>query len=141
MCAPMRVYPAACASLVGGAALFETIGQRADVADDDAHRTSGLHRADADRRAAGDDVARLQHHVVRNEARQLRWWKDDIGDRIVLPLLVVEDGLDISVDGSMPVAITGPNTPKVSKLLARVHCAKPGSLAMISIAVTSLMQV
>jgi len=41
----------------------------------------------------------------------------------------------------MPVAIAGPNTPHVSKLLARVHCANPGLRAMISMAVTSLMQV
>jgi len=49
--------------------------------------------------------------------------------------------LTLSFDGSSPVAITGPKTPKVSKLLARVHCAKVASLLRISAAVTSLMQV
>jgi hypothetical protein len=37
--------------------------------------------------------------------------------------------------------MTGPNTPKVSKLLARAHWAKVGSLLMMSAAVTSLTQV
>ena len=39
------------------------------------------------------------------------------------------------------MAITGPNAPKVSKLLARVHCANVGFLLMMSAAVTSLTQV
>ena len=41
----------------------------------------------------------------------------------------------------MPAATTGPKTPKVSMLLARDHWGKEESLLMISMAVTSLMQV
>ena len=47
----------------------------------------------------------------------------------------------VSPAGSRPVATTGPNTPKVSKLLARVHWAKLESSLIRSTAVTSLMQV
>ncbi len=43
--------------------------------------------------------------------------------------------------GSTPVAITGPNTPKLSKLLARTHWSKVGFFLRMSTAVTSLMQV
>src|SRR5207237_9214807 len=72
--------------------LFDLVGERAHALDEDAHRAPGFHRAHADRAAAGDHVARLERHVLGNQAHQLLRRKDDVRKRIVLALLVVEDG-------------------------------------------------
>ena len=57
--------------------------------------------------------ARREHHVP---------------DGVVLALLAVEDRADAELCGIESVATTGPNTPKPSKLLPRVHCGNVGSV-------------
>ncbi len=52
------------------------------------------HGAGAERGAAGDDVARHQRHVLGNGGDQLVRREEHVGDRIVLPLLAVQDGPD-----------------------------------------------
>ena len=52
------------------------------------------HCAGAERGAAGDDVARHQRHVLGDGGDQLVRREKHIGDRIVLPLLAVQDGSD-----------------------------------------------
>src|SRR5690606_20663201 len=50
--------------------LLVAVRQRADAFDGHAHFAAGLHRAHADRGADGDDVARLQRQVLRDQADQ-----------------------------------------------------------------------
>src|SRR5438105_3395566 len=61
-----------------GRSRVEPVGQRADTVDDDADGAAWLHRSHAHRRAAGDDITRLQRHVLRDEAHQPDRLKDDV---------------------------------------------------------------
>src|SRR5690242_7278352 len=73
--------------------LSKFVRQFADTVDRDGDGIDGvLHHADADRGAASDEVARQQRHVVRDFADELLRAEDHVGDRIILPLLAIEDG-------------------------------------------------
>ena len=75
--------------------LVEHIAEAADAVDDDVDDVMGIaHGAGAERGAAGDDVARHQRHVLGNGRDQFVRREEHVGDRIVLPLLAVEDGPD-----------------------------------------------
>ena len=75
--------------------LVEHVAEAADAVDhdvDDVMRVA--HGAGAERGAAGDDVARHQRHVLGDRGNQLVRREEHVGDRIVLPLLAVQHGLD-----------------------------------------------
>ena len=75
--------------------LVEHIAEAADAVDHDIDHVMGVgHGAGAERGAAGDDVARHQRHVLGNRGDQPVRREEHVGDRIVLPLLAVENGLD-----------------------------------------------
>ena len=75
--------------------LVENIAEAADAVDHDVHHVMGVaHGAGAERGAAGDDVARHQRHVFRYGGNQPVRREEHVGDRIVLPFLAVQDGLD-----------------------------------------------
>src|SRR5262249_17513506 len=52
------------------------------------------HRAGTERGAASDDVTRHQCYVLGYRGDELVRWEKHVGDRIVLPLLAVQNGLD-----------------------------------------------
>ena len=75
--------------------LVENIAEAADAIDHDLDDVMGVsHGAGAERGAAGDDVARHQRHVLGNRGDEFVRREKHVGDRIVLPLLAVQDGLD-----------------------------------------------
>ena len=75
--------------------LVENIAEAADAVDHDVDDVVGVaHGAGAERGAAGDDVARHQRDVLGNRGDQLVRREEHVGDRIVLPFLAVQDGLD-----------------------------------------------
>ena len=92
--------------------------------------------------AAGDDVAGLQRHLLREQGHDARRrqdhvvWRGSPGGRG----RSARPGRE-SDDQSSPVAIAGPTGPKLSQPLARAHCGKAGSALSQSSAVTSFTQV
>ena len=75
--------------------LVEDVAEAADAVDHDVDDVVGVaHRAGAERGAAGDDVARHQRHVLGDGGDQPVRREEHVGDRIVLPFLAVQDGLD-----------------------------------------------
>src|ERR1700736_91237 len=75
-----------------GGLLPKLVVQFADSVDCDGdHVDRLLHRADADRRAAADQVAWQQRHVVRDIADELPGAEDHIRNWIVLTLDAVEN--------------------------------------------------
>ena len=75
--------------------LVEHIAEAADAVDDDLDDVVGIpHGTGAERGAAGDDVARHQRHVPGNGRDQSVRREEHVGNRIVLPLLAVQDGPD-----------------------------------------------
>src|SRR3989344_1695365 len=77
---------------------FVFVGQCADAVNDDLDLAARFHRADADGRAAADDVARIKRHVPRNQAHDLRRLEDHVAHRVILPLLAIEQGLHVQVE-------------------------------------------
>src|SRR3954451_17837560 len=74
---------------------LENIAEAADAIDHDLDDVMGVsHGAGAERGAAGDDVARHQRHVLGNRGDESVRREKHVGDRIILPLLAVQDGLD-----------------------------------------------
>ena len=75
--------------------LIEGVEEAAHAVDHDIDHVMGIaHGAGAERGAAGDDVARHQRHVLGDCRDQLVRREEHVGDRIVLPLLAVQHGLD-----------------------------------------------
>jgi len=73
--------------------LAKLVVQFANTVDRDGDRVDRLfHHSDADRRAAADQVARQQRHVIGDIADQLPRAEDHIRDWIVLTLDAVKNG-------------------------------------------------
>src|SRR3990172_13304325 len=82
------------------ASLLKHIAKRSYTIDCNLDRVPRiLHGAHPERGATGDDVARHEGHVLREEAYQLQWRKEHVAHGIVLPFLAIEDGPHVQGHG------------------------------------------
>src|ERR1700680_89635 len=79
-------------SSIGVSVSEQTVDQGPDSLDRDTYLGPILDRSDAKRRAARDDIAGFEGHVVRDQADLFGGREDHVVERIVLPFDAVERG-------------------------------------------------
>ena len=92
------------------ACLLERVVELSNAINHDADLATRLHRANANRGAAGNDVTDFKSDVLGNQAHQFGGLENHIGNWIILALLIVQDRFNVQlawVDASSDVGAKG----------------------------------